>query len=76
LIESNLCATSAGLAALPKVIPLIAESIKIRKRQSLSPLDIIIVENIRNGTDYFRKLFKENFLFITSVMLPLHILDL
>ena len=60
LVECNLCATSVGQVALPKVIPLIAEGIKIRNRQSLSPLDIIIAENIRHGADYFRKLFKEN----------------
>ena len=60
LTECTLCATSVGQNALPKVIPLIAEGIKIRKRQSAPPLDIIIAENIRNGADYFRKLFKEN----------------
>jgi mannitol-1-phosphate 5-dehydrogenase len=60
LAESDLCATSVGQAALPKVIPLIAEGIKIRNRQSVLPLDIIIAENIRNGADYFRKLLKES----------------
>ena len=60
LVECDLCATSVGQAALPKVIPLIAEGIKIRNQRSGSPLDIIIAENIRNGADYFRKLFKEN----------------
>ena len=60
LLESNLCATSVGQAALPKVVPLIAEGIKIRNKRSGSLLDIIIAENIRNGADYFRKLFKEN----------------
>ena len=60
LVKSDLCATSVGQAALPKVIPLLAEGIKIRTQQSGSPLDIIIAENIRNGTDYFRQLFKES----------------
>lgn len=60
LVNSDICATSVGKGALPKVIPLIVEGIKIRKKQFLSPLDIIIAENIRNGTDYFRKLFIYN----------------
>ena len=60
LVESDFCATSVGQGALPKVIPLISEGIKIRNQRSGSPLDIIIAENIRNGADYFRKLFKEN----------------
>ena len=60
LVECDICATSVGQAALPKVIPLIAEGIKIRNRKFAQPLDIIIAENIRNGADYFRKLFKEN----------------
>ena len=60
LVECNLCATSVGQAAISKVIPLISKGIKIRKQKKLSPLDIIIAENIRSGADYFRKLFKEN----------------
>ena len=60
LVESDLCATSVGQAALPKVIPLIADGIKIRNRRSVPPLDIIIAENIRNGADYFRKIFETN----------------
>ena len=60
LASSDICATSVGQGALPKVIPLIAEGIKIRKKESLSPLDIIIAENIRNGAEFFRELFKEN----------------
>lgn len=60
LASSDICATSVGQGALTKVIPLIAEGLKIRNKQSVSPLDIIIAENIRNGADYFRKLFKEN----------------
>ena len=63
LVESNICATSVGQAALPKVIPLIAEGIKIRNMQSLQPLDIIIAENIRNGADFFRELFRKNGLY-------------
>ena len=60
LVSSDICATSVGQGALPHVIPLIAEGIKIRKKESLSPLDIIIAENIRNGADFFRELFREN----------------
>ncbi|MDA3940425.1 MAG: mannitol-1-phosphate 5-dehydrogenase [Spirochaetia bacterium] len=60
LNESNLCATSVGQGALPKVIPLIAEGIKNRLKSHLDPLDIIIAENIRNGADYFRKLLQKN----------------
>ncbi len=60
LAECNLCATSVGQGALPKVIPLIAEGIKERKRKSLPPLDIVIAENIRNGAAYFRGILDEN----------------
>jgi len=60
LSNCDICATSVGQAALPKVIPLISEGIKLKKRSSEVPLDIIIAENIRNGAEYFRKLFKAN----------------
>ncbi|MCF6334736.1 MAG: mannitol-1-phosphate 5-dehydrogenase [Spirochaetales bacterium] len=60
LAVCDICATSVGQGALPFVIPVIAEGIKLRKSRSLLPLDIIIAENIRNGADFFRKLLKEN----------------
>ncbi|MCK5152822.1 MAG: mannitol-1-phosphate 5-dehydrogenase [Spirochaetales bacterium] len=60
LAECDICATSVGQGALPKVLPLITKGIKIRNMQTSPPLDIIIAENIRNGADYFRKVFKAN----------------
>lgn len=60
LAVCDIYATSVGQGALPFVIPVIAEGIKLRRSRSELPLDIIIAENIRNGSDYFRKLFKEN----------------
>ena len=42
------------------MIPLIAEGIKFRKSSTDLPLDIIIAENIRNGADYFKRLFIGN----------------
>lgn len=60
LVECDICATSVGQGALPMVLPLISEGVKIRKKHSALPLDIIIAENIRSGADFFRKLFKEN----------------
>ncbi len=60
LIKSDICATSVGQAALPKIIPLLAESIKRRLPGTCHPLDIVIAENIRNGSDFFRRIFREN----------------
>ena len=59
LTACDICATSVGQGSLPKIIPVIVEGIKIRKRQSLPPLDIIIAENLRNGAAFFRELFRE-----------------
>jgi mannitol-1-phosphate 5-dehydrogenase len=60
LAECSFCVTSVGQAALPGLIPVITKGIKLRKKRTISPLNIIIAENIRNGADYFRSLFKEN----------------
>ena len=57
--ECRLSATAVGQAALPKVVPVIAEGIKRRIRLSHPPLDVIIAENIRGGADFFRKILKE-----------------
>jgi len=59
IYECDICATSVGQGSLPKIISVIVEGIKIRKRQSLPPLDIIIAENLRNGAAFFRELFRE-----------------
>ncbi len=58
--DCRICATSVGQAALPKVVPVIAEGIKRRELLSHRPLDVIIAENIRSGADYFRKILAEN----------------
>ena len=59
LNQSTLCVTSVGQVALPKVVPVIAEAVKMRLEAGKEPLDIIIAENIRNGAGYFRELFKK-----------------
>ncbi len=58
LSECRICATSVGQGALPKVVPLLVEAVKERKKVTPSFLDIIIAENIRNGAEYFREFFK------------------
>lgn len=60
LVNCRICATSVGQAALPKVVPIIAEGIKRRLLLSRRPLDVIIAENIRRGAGYFRKILTEN----------------
>jgi mannitol-1-phosphate 5-dehydrogenase len=60
LVEGDICTTSVGKAALPSILPIISDAIKKRRELSLPPLDIIIAENIRNGSAYFKKLLKAN----------------
>ena len=60
LTECSLCATSVGQNALKFVVPVIAEAAKQKKENNLPPLDIIIAENIRNGAELFRSIFREN----------------
>ncbi len=59
LADCNLCSTSVGQAALKFIIPFIAEAAALRIKQGRRPLDVIIAENIRNGADYFRGVFRE-----------------
>jgi mannitol-1-phosphate 5-dehydrogenase len=55
ILSTNIMAVSAGQAALPSIIPYIAESLNIRYSTNPdNPLDIIIAENMRNGAAYFR----------------------
>ena len=48
-------ATSVGLAALPKVAPVVASGLKLRAEQRGDPLDIILAENIRDASTLFRR---------------------
>jgi mannitol-1-phosphate 5-dehydrogenase len=53
-------ATSVGKGALPHIIPVIAEGIKMRAEQhnnepDAPSIDIIIAENMRDGAAFFRK---------------------
>lgn len=61
LLEADICATSVGAGALPKVIPVIAQGLLSREEKgNRNPLDIIIAENIRSGADLFRSILKEH----------------
>jgi len=54
ILSTNIMAVSAGQAALPAILPCIAESLNKKFNISPdSPIDIIIAENIRNGAGYF-----------------------
>lgn len=55
ILSTTILAVSAGQAALPAILPYIAESLNTRyKTAPDSALDIIIAENMRNGAGYFR----------------------
>ncbi len=57
---ADLIAVSVGKLALGKVLPVIAEGLKLRRKlHGDLPLDIIIAENIREGADYVRGILKE-----------------
>ncbi|MBI9107897.1 MAG: mannitol-1-phosphate 5-dehydrogenase [Spirochaetales bacterium] len=60
LCSCNICATSVGQGALKFVIPQLVEAVKKRQADGAATLDIIIAENIRNGADYFRRVFREH----------------
>jgi mannitol-1-phosphate 5-dehydrogenase len=49
LADCDLAATSVGKDALPKIMPVIAEGLRLRKK----PLDIIIAENARDAKSVF-----------------------
>ncbi len=52
---ADLIAVSVGKLALGKVLPVIAEGLKLRRKSyGYRPLDIIIAENIRDGAGYVR----------------------
>lgn len=62
IVETDIIATAVGKHALPQIVPVIAQGLKLRyKKRGKNPLDIIIAENIRGGADYLRKELK-NFL--------------
>jgi len=62
IVETDIIATAVGKHALPQIVPVIAQGLKLRyKKRGKNPLDIIIAENIRSGADYLRKELK-NFL--------------
>ena len=48
-------ATSVGLAALPRVAPVVASGIRARAERGGAPLDIILAENIRDASTLFRR---------------------
>jgi mannitol-1-phosphate 5-dehydrogenase len=55
IISADLCATCVGQAALPRILPVLAEGLLRRKSAGNKPLDIIIAENIRDGAGFFRQ---------------------
>jgi mannitol-1-phosphate 5-dehydrogenase len=58
--DADLIAVSVGKLALGKVLPVIAEGLKLRRQlHGDRPLDIIIAENIREGAEFVRSILKE-----------------
>ncbi len=55
LTDCTLTALSVGQKGLPTIIPLLAKGIMERHCDKKLPLDIIIAENMRNGSDYISK---------------------
>jgi mannitol-1-phosphate 5-dehydrogenase len=52
---ADMVATSVGKAALPRILPMIAQGLRERFRANKDrPLDIIIAENVRNASALFR----------------------
>jgi len=59
IAETDIMATAVGKHALPQIIPVITQGLKLRyEKRGKNPLDIIIAENLRNAEDYFRKELK------------------
>lgn len=59
IVDSDIIATSVGRHALPQIISLIAQGLQSRyEKRGKNPIDIIIAENFRNVTDYFREELK------------------
>jgi mannitol-1-phosphate 5-dehydrogenase len=66
LSDSDIAATSVGVAAIPAIMPIIAAALEKRlQNHPAKPLDIIIAENIRNASGIFinelQKYLPENF---------------
>ncbi|MBN1299318.1 MAG: mannitol-1-phosphate 5-dehydrogenase, partial [Actinobacteria bacterium] len=56
LATADIAATSVGNNALINIMPLLAQGLKKRyEKNSSLPLDIIIAENMRNVSQYFKK---------------------
>lgn len=57
--DSTIIAVSVGLKALPIILTSIAEGLKKRyEKDQSNAVDIIIAENMRNGSQYFRENLK------------------
>ena len=54
IARSDYVATSVGLAALPRVAPVVASGLRSRALLGGEPLDIILAENIRDASTLFR----------------------
>lgn len=58
--NSTILAVSVGLKALPSILTSIAEGLKKRyEKDQSNAIDIIIAENMRNGSQYFRENLKK-----------------
>ncbi len=61
IIDADIIATAVGKYALPQIVPIIAQGLKLRyEKRGKNPLDIIIAENFRNVSDYLRKELKSH----------------
>ncbi len=61
LSQASIASTAVGLNALPHIAPLIALGIERRfSDENASPLDIILCENVKDGSRYMRRLVREH----------------
>jgi mannitol-1-phosphate 5-dehydrogenase len=59
--QADIVATSVGKGAIPHIIPVMAAGIKRRFEETPSrPIDVIIAENIREGSSYYREQLKQH----------------
>jgi mannitol-1-phosphate 5-dehydrogenase len=59
MVDADLIATAVGKDALTQIVPIIAQGLQLRyEKRGKNPLDIIIAENFRNGSDYLRRELK------------------
>ncbi len=60
LLDAEIAATSVGMAALPRVAPVLAAGLRGRAESGAAPIDVILAENIRDAADRLRRALVES----------------